>query len=211
MTERARERGLDLVYAAKDPQELARAYAAWSAEYDRETIALGYCLPFLITSWVARYVPARDAALIDIGCGTGLSGPMLAALGYGNVAGMDLSADMLELARAREAYRELKEGELGKPLPFADDSFDMAIAAGVFTAGHAPASGFDEIARITKPGGFIAATVRDILIEKAGFSSTFERLEAAGTWEKVEESPPYRAFVLDEPETFVKTFVFRCR
>ena len=37
---------LDMVYAAKTPDELAAAYAAWAATYDSETASLGYSLPF---------------------------------------------------------------------------------------------------------------------------------------------------------------------
>ena len=38
---------LDMVYAAKTPDELAAAYAAWAATYDSETASLGYSLPFV--------------------------------------------------------------------------------------------------------------------------------------------------------------------
>ena len=41
---------LEQVYAARDGSELAAAYEAWSNTYDRETAALGYCLPFLIAA-----------------------------------------------------------------------------------------------------------------------------------------------------------------
>src|SRR5690606_13302595 len=101
--ERAREMtgesaALGRVYAARTPEELDTAYAAWAADYDRETIALGYCLPFMIAGWVSRHLPAGAGPLLDAGCGTGLSGPYLAALGYGDIAGLDLSAEMLRLA-----------------------------------------------------------------------------------------------------------------
>ena len=71
---------LDSVYAADTPEALARAYAAWAATYDSETASLGYLLPFLITAWVTRYVPAGEGPLLDAGCGTGLSGPSPKAL-----------------------------------------------------------------------------------------------------------------------------------
>ena len=47
---------LEQVYAAENPKQLAAAYAAWSNSYDSETAALGYCLPFVVAAWVARYV-----------------------------------------------------------------------------------------------------------------------------------------------------------
>ncbi|RUU43017.1 hypothetical protein EOD07_37330, partial [Mesorhizobium sp. M2C.T.Ca.TU.002.02.1.1] len=61
---------LDSVYTADTPEALEEAYAAWAATYDSETASLGYLLPFLITAWVARHVPAGDGPLLDAGCGT---------------------------------------------------------------------------------------------------------------------------------------------
>ncbi|QDZ01708.1 class I SAM-dependent methyltransferase [Nitratireductor mangrovi] len=202
-------RPLDLVYAASSEAELADAYAAWAASYDRETAELGYCLPFLITGWLARHVPAGAGPILDAGCGTGLSGPFLKALGYDRLAGLDLSEEMLTIARSRNAYGELKKAALGEPLPWPDGHFRAFIAAGVFTAGHAPASGLDELARITAPGGHAIFTVRDLLIDSAGFRERFDALTAAGKWRPVEESQPFRAFAVGEPDVLVKSFVFQ--
>lgn len=195
------------VYAAATPAELDAAYAAWAADYDRETIALGYCLPFVIAGWVARHLPANAGPLLDAGCGTGLSGPCLAALGYDDLAGLDMSQEMLRLAAARGCYADLRQGELGKPLRWPDGHFAGFLSTGVFTAGHAPASGLFELVRITRPGGFAIFTVRDILLED-GFGNVFHALDRAGRWRAVEESEPFRAFVLAEPEVIVKAFVF---
>lgn len=199
---------LDRVYAAGDHTELAEAYAAWAAEYDRETAELGYCLPFLVTAWLARCVPADAGPVLDAGCGTGLSGPFLNALGYDRLEGFDLSAEMLKLAGARGAYTVLKEAMLGDTLPWPDDRFAAFIAAGVFTAGHAPAAGLHELARVTRPGGQAIFTVRDMLVEDGGFGEVFAALERAGKWRPVEVSAPYRAFAIAEPDVLVKTFVF---
>lgn len=200
---------LHQVYAAGSPEELAQAYSAWAADYDRETLALGYCLPFAIASWVARHVPGGAQPLLDVGCGTGLSGPLLRALGFARVEGMDFSADMLRLAQSRNCYAALTRATLGEPLPWPDAHFAAAFSTGVFTEGHAPASSLEEIARIVRPGGFVVVTVRTSILRNNGFSATFDRLAAAGRWEKVEESPPFCAFAAAEPEVLVQAFVFR--
>lgn len=208
MTGKEESGALDRVYAAKTPEELAQAYAQWATDYDRETIALGYCLPFLIAAWVSRHVPRNAGPLLDAGCGTGLSGPFLKALGYDDLAGLDYSREMLKLAAGRGAYGELKQAELGRELPWPNGHFAAFLSTGVFTAGHAPASSLDELARITRPGGHAVFTVRDILVEEAGFREKFRQLETTGRWRAVEESEPFRAFVLAEPEVRVKAFVF---
>lgn len=141
---------LDSVYTADTPKALAEAYAAWAATYDSETASLGYLLPFLIAAWVARHVPSGEGPLLDAGCGTGLSGPSLKALGYRDIAGLDLSEDMLKIAGSRQAYSELKQAMLGGPLPWPDGYFRAFFSTGVFTISHAPASGLYELVRITK-------------------------------------------------------------
>lgn len=207
-TERVSD-ALNQVYAARNEAELAAAYAAWSNGYDRETAALGYCLPFMIAAWVARYVPADAGPLLDAGCGTGLSGPYLAALGYRDIDGLDMSAEMLALARGRGVYRNLIEAALGGRLPIEDGAYAAVYSTGVFTKGHAPASSLDDLARIVRPGGPVIFTVRDSVLEAGGFRPKFAELERSGHWTKVEESPSFRAFAVAEPEVTVKAFVFR--
>lgn len=209
MTHPQTSRGLDQVYGATDENELSAAYSVWANDYDRETAELGYTLPFMVTAWLTRYQPDTAAPVLDAGCGTGLSAPYLAALGYADVHGFDLSGDMLKLAAARGGYRELKQARLGAELPYEDGRFAAYISSGVFTAGHAPASSMDELARILKPGGHGIMTVRDFLIEEKGFGQKFKELEDRGIWRLAEKSPPYRAFAVAEPETFVHTYVFR--
>ena len=199
---------LDEVYAASSAEELASAYAKWSSEYDRETIGLGYCLPFIIAAWVARYVPVRGGPLLDAGCGTGLSGPYLRALGYDAIEGLDFSQEMLRLAGQRNAYRALKRATLGETLPWPDRHFAAFLSTGVFTEGHAPASSLHELARITRPGGHAIFTVRDSVLEQGGFRGVFESLMKSRRWRPIEESPSFRAFAIAEPEVLVKAFVF---
>ncbi|CAN7504415.1 class I SAM-dependent DNA methyltransferase [Aminobacter sp. LjRoot7] len=209
MTGDADKTALDMVYAAQTETELATAYAAWANGYDTETAALGYCLPFVISAWVARHVPKGEGPLLDAGCGTGLSGPYLQALGYDDLEGLDLSDEMLGLARARGGYRALTRAALGGSLPWADGHFAAVFSTGVFTAGHAPASSLDELVRITRSDGFVIFTVRDVVLEAGGFRAKFAELEAKGRWRAVEESPAFRAFAVAEPDVLVKAYIFR--
>ena len=103
-------KALEDVYAARSPDELALAYADWSASYDRETLALGYALPLVVTGWLARRVPKGDGPILDAGCGTGLSGPYLKALGYDRLEGLDFSSDMLAVAAGRGTCQRRPEG-----------------------------------------------------------------------------------------------------
>jgi len=208
MTVEKANAALDAVYSARDPREVSAAYAAWAATYDRETAELGYLLPFLIPAWVARYVQPGDGPLLDAGCGTGLSGPQLKALGYDDLAGLDLSEEMLGIAAGRASYAELKQATLGERLPWPDGHFRAFFSTGVFTMGHAPAAGLRDLVRITKKGGHAIFTVRDQVFDSGGFQAVFDGLEAAGKWRPVEQSPWFRCYAVAEPEARVRTFVF---
>ena len=203
------EDALARVYAAKSAEELADAYAQWAAGYDRATLSQGYCLPFLIAAWVARFVPKGEGPLLDAGCGTGLTGPALAALGYDAVEGLDFSDEMLRIAASRGSYRRLIRATIGEPLPWAEGHFAAVFSTGVFTEGHAPASGFHELTRIVRPGGHVIATVRESIFASGGFGTVFAELQNAGRWTPVEASAPFRAFAIDEPEVVVTSYVFR--
>lgn len=195
------------VYAAASPGELAEAYADWAATYDAETFRDGYHLPFSIAAFVARHVPIGAGPLLDAGCGSGLSGPVLAALGYRDIEGLDLSPAMLALAARSGAYVRLVEAELGTPLPFEDAHFAAFLSTGVFTAGHAPPASLDELVRVVRPGGHAIFTVRDVVLP--AFREKMDALEAAGRWTGIEQSAPFRAFLLAEPEVMVTAFVYR--
>lgn len=201
--------GLEKVYASTSPEELAAAYAVWSGKYDRETLSLGYCLPFVIAGWVTRYIKPGDGPLLDAGCGTGLTGPYLKALGYNEIHGLDFSPKMIDIARTRKCYQILKPAQLGGALPWEDNTFAAIYSTGVFTEGHAPASSFDDLVRITRQGGFIIVTVRDTVFERDGFAKKFADLETSGHWISVETSDPFRAFAIAEPEVLVNAFVFK--
>lgn len=95
-------------------------------------------------------------SVIDIGTGTGLTLPYLAAaVGPGGwVVGLDRSRAMLAGAarRATGAPVELVEGDAGK-LPFDDASFNAAISTYGLTAIADVGAALDEMIRVVRPGG----------------------------------------------------------
>ncbi len=191
---------LQRVYGAQNEAELADAYGEWSRRYDRDLLADGYILPFFITAFVARYLPAGSGPVLDAGAGTGLSGPYLAALGYHGLTGCDMSEDMLAMAAQRGCYTELKQAVLGEPLPWPDDHFAAFVSAGVFTTGHAPASSLDELVRITRPGGYAIFNIRQTVYEENGFADKLTELEQAGLTKPMDVSPPFAGFAFGKDD-----------
>lgn len=185
------DRWIDKVYRSTSPAELEATYDRWAADYDQDMQHVGYLHQPVITGLVCRHVPRRDATILDAGVGTGAIGALLNILGYNNLSGIDMSAGMLERAARRKCYADLRKATLGEVLDFVDGSFDAIISTGTFTEGHAPASAFDELARILEPSGVLVFTVGTVVWEDNGFAAKLNALVAAGTLKPVEATPIY--------------------
>jgi len=97
--------------------------------------------------------------ILDAGCG---SGPLFAALRDRGaiVTGIDKSAGMLELARRRLGDdADLQVAELGRPLPFFDDTFDDVTASLVLHYLEDWGPALAELRRVLTPGGRLIVSV----------------------------------------------------
>lgn len=65
--------------------------------------------------------------VLDLGCGSGLSGECLEENGHYWI-GIDISRDMLDVAKVREVEGDLILGDLGDGLPFKAGAFDGAMS-----------------------------------------------------------------------------------
>ena len=104
---------------------------------------------------IARFpIPLTDLRVLDAGAGTGAAGTVLAALGA-RVVETDLEPTMLD--HARSARPAAVAADVAA-LPFRSGVFDAAVAAFVLNHLAAPAAGLAELARVTRPGGFVLAS-----------------------------------------------------
>ena len=188
------------IYSTKDNEELTERYDEWASSYDDDLIAQEeYRAPAIAAEVLYRLVP-KEAKLLDAGAGTGLLGEVLAAAGYGDVVAIDLSQGMLDVAEAKGVYRELRQMVLGEHLDFPTNVFDAVAAVGVFTAAHAPASSFQELVRVAKPGGHIVFTLSEQAYEESGFKEALELLESQGKWALAEKTDSMK-LTKDSPTT----------
>ncbi len=98
---------------------------------------------------------------LDVGCGPGaLTAELAARLGPAAVSAVDPSASFVAAARDRLPQADIRQG-VAEQLPFDDDSFDVAAAQLVVHFMADPVAGLTELARVTRPGGQVAACVWD--------------------------------------------------
>jgi SAM-dependent methyltransferase len=95
------------------------------------------------------------AQILDAGCGSGRTLEEL--VDYGEVSGVELNEDAAEFARVR-GVGEVKIGRL-EQIPFEDARFDLITCLDVLEHVEDDRVGLLELKRVTKPGGWLLATV----------------------------------------------------
>ena len=118
---------------------------------------------------------------------------------------------MLDEAGRKGVYGNLYQRVMGEPLGFDTGSYDAVICVGVLTLGHAPASSLDELARIVRPGGLVAFTLRPDVYRQNGFMEKQHQLESDGTWEIANVTREFLGMPKGEPEVLFQVWTYRIR
>jgi SAM-dependent methyltransferase len=123
----------------------------------------------------------RGRRVLDVGSGPGaLTTELVARLGDEAVTAVDPSAPFVEALKERLPGIESQQAS-AEALPFGDAAFDAALAQLVVHFMADPVAGLREMARVTRPGGVVAACVWD----HAG-----ERSPIATFWRAARELDP---------------------
>ena len=168
---------LDLTHSRND-EDLQDVYKEWASAYDYDNDhLLGTVSQPLSVQIFQEYMKDKSVRIIDVGCGTGLVGVELEKSGFTNFDGIDISQEMIDIAKQR-GYSKLFIGSLNESLPFESNEYDAAFCVGVFTHGHVGSDRLDELVRIVKPGGIICFTINEGVYELYGFNSKIQKLES---------------------------------
>lgn len=122
--------------------------------YEENMRSLGYRVPEVLLAMLRDTMGTRAGQLdiLDLGCGSGLCGPLLRPLAR-RLVGVDLAPRMLDLAREKRVYDELVEAELVDYLARTDDRFDAIVSANVLIYFGDLAPLLDGAARVLRGDG----------------------------------------------------------
>lgn len=148
-------------------------FDSFAASFDSKLTLLMYRAPQLVATMLAEsgIDENRTHDVLDVGCGTGLCGPLLREYAA-RLVGVDLSAKMLDQARERGVYDELVKGELTAFLRSCHESYDVIVSADTLVYFGALEEVVAAAAGALRPDGHFVFTVEELVgaDEGAGYS-----------------------------------------
>lgn len=169
---------LDHAYNLENIQQTKLLYRQWAKDYDDSFGAqMGYVAPARVAEVFKNEADSRTTPVLDVGAGTGLLAQNL----EGHVVdALDVSAEMLAVARSKQIYRRLITADLTRPLAIEDCVYGAVVSSGTFTHGHVGPECLKELLRITHSGALFTCGVAMHVFDDMGFGSALARLQATG-------------------------------
>ena len=170
--------GYDDAYSLKTPEDSIKLYKKWAQTYDKDfALNSNYLSPIKISSFFNKHARNTDTPILDVGAGTGLVGECLYKSGNKKIIGIDISQEMLDQAKLKGCYSVLIKVDVTKNIPLKSNSIGAVVSAGTFTHGHVGPNAFDELLRITKPGGLFVLSINSKVFIKNNFQEKFLKIK----------------------------------
>lgn len=184
---------------SKKSDDVAKYYDNWANDYNETLADWHYDAPEQIASMLRSKLSPKSV-ILDVGCGTGLSGKALYTAGFASIDGIDVSRRSLEIAGTSGVYRTLREMDLNRlPISIPDSEYDGLACVGVLTYLTDSIGTLREFSRIVRSGGVVALTQRSDLFLEREFQNVLEGLLNEGLITKTRISEP-RPYLPDNEE-----------
>ena len=146
-----------------------KTFDSFARSFESKLAKLQYRAPELVAGSLASsgVEKAKTLDVLDAGCGTGLCGPLLEPYAR-RLIGVDLSARMLDQAKARVLYDELIKGELTGYLRDSVAEFDVIVSADTLCYFGPLEDVAAAAADALRPGGRLIFTVEELVQATSG-------------------------------------------
>jgi ubiquinone/menaquinone biosynthesis C-methylase UbiE len=145
--------------AIRDKRDQTQAhYDKYPFRFDQRAIVDEKMENRLMGAAIAE-LPDAGATIVDVGCGACRVADMVSRAGKGHAFSVDISLETLRSAKAHNRSPVVNADNM--KLPVRSDAADLVISNGVIMITPDARTSFDELARITKPGGELVVSVYD--------------------------------------------------
>ncbi len=178
---------LSEIYYLDTEEQRDELYSEWAATYDADLAAQGYVTPQRCASALAEFVSDKSQPVLDVGCGTGVSGMALAETGFSNIDGTDINREMLAKAHGRGVYRKLSVSGLGEPLDVVPGNYVAIAAIGVIGTGAAPVEFLHECLSHLQPGNLLVFSYNDHTLARPDYVKGLDDAMESGDYRMVHQ------------------------
>jgi predicted TPR repeat methyltransferase len=111
-----------------DDQYIKQTFDEFANSFDNILAKLNYKAPELVSARLNQMFDGKSSKIdiLDLGCGTGLCGPLLKPISN-RLVGIDLSANMLKKAALRSVYDHLEEVELTHFMESSEQHYNAVV------------------------------------------------------------------------------------
>ena len=167
---------------------------AETGEYDETFNDWGYVAPDTAAELMKKYLPDEESKILDVACGSGLTGIALNKLGYQQIDGIDIAGELLKIAEKSNVYQKLNRVDMQQlPLPFQDGEYDAVNFIGALTY-FETTDILKDLCRIVRGGGYIVFTQRDDIMKSQNYGELLDVIEQQGLWKKVHSTNRSRIY-----------------
>ncbi|MFI4936880.1 MAG: tetratricopeptide repeat protein [Candidatus Berkiellales bacterium] len=166
------------------PLEYTRAlFDQYAYNYEQHVKEkLLYQVPFLLRDAVTPFIaPGKELwTVLDLGCGTGLCAPFFADVA-GKLIGVDISPNMIDVARQRGGYYKLFVMDALTFLKGHEAEFELIISADVFVYFGELDNIFKACSKALKPKGLFCFSIEKLTAEEVGKDLTHPQFQLRKT------------------------------
>ena len=168
------------IYDIESNEEKDRLYSRWAKTYDADLTAAGYATPRRCAEAAFAHADDKSLPVLDVGCGTGISGLALLNAGFSTIDGTDINSDMLEKAVKLGIYRKVWKSEPDNPFPADAGPYHVIAAIGVIGSGAAPLDLLHACLGRLAPGGLSTFSFNDHTLADPAYDSAVDELVESG-------------------------------
>ena len=166
---------LDKIYKLNSTNSSKELYDKWAPFYDKELNKNQYVTPYRCAQALSNFAKDKEIKILDVGCGTGLSGFSLRKFGFNNIDGLDLSKEMLKVALNKKIYQMLFNLDLNNLSKF-KKKYDAIIAAGVISQAHANPDTISNSLSLLNNKGLMIFSINDHALNDTFFFSEIKNV-----------------------------------